>query len=124
MATRILHPMLTSCTEPDNEDVVRGILAVIFGASGPKFAAKKLEERLHTHEMCAINLLEQITFAALLDHFQMSYGEALTVDNGIFPKDQQPAPEVVVAMQPCSAAAACSFSADVQERARVPRAGT
>ena len=50
--------------------------------------------------MCAISLLEQITVAALLDHFQMSYGEALTVDNGIFPKDQQPAPEVVVAVQP------------------------
>ena len=100
MATRVLNPLLMACSEPSNEDVVRGILAVIFGAAGPRFAAKKLEERLHTHDLCCVALLQQLTISAMLEHFAMSYGEALQVDNSLFPRDQQPPPAVVVQAQP------------------------
>ena len=96
---RVLNPLLVACDEPDNEEVVRGILGGLFGAAGPRFAAKKMEERLHAHDVCCVQLLRQLTVAVLLEHFQMSYGEALTVDNHLFPQDQQPPPAAVVQAQ-------------------------
>ena len=101
MVSKVLNAQLSGCVQPDNEDTVRGLLTSIFADAGARTAAKKLEERLYKHDVCRINLLAQLTRRDLLEDLQMSFGEAMVVDNFLFPLAEQP--EVIQA-QPVPAA--------------------
>ena len=90
MVSRVINPQLSGCVQPDNEDVVRGLLASIFADAGARTAAKKLEERIYKHDVCRVALLAQLTRKDLEEGLQMSFGEALVVDNFLFPLADQP----------------------------------
>jgi hypothetical protein len=72
MVSRVLNAQLLGCVQPDNKDIVRGLLASIFADAGARTAAKKLEERLYKHDVCRVNLLAQLTRRDLLEDLQMS----------------------------------------------------
>ena len=69
---RTLNPVLVACADPGDADVVKGVLAGIFGACSASFSAKKVEDVLHTQGVCDVELLK---LSALLDHFQLCYME-------------------------------------------------
>ena len=104
MGTRTMNVTLSSCAAPQDQDVVKGLLAAVFATAGPIFAAKKLEDALHAQDMCDVAVLEQVTVAVLMAHLGMTFGEAVAADSGIFPKEAQA--QVVAAVVPPGAAPA------------------
>ena len=97
MAARDINTHLSACPEPDNEEDVRELLARIFAAAGTCFAAEKLEDTLYEHDLCRVVLLEQLTVQDVQGYLQMTIGEAMGVDNCLFPKNQHPAPVIIEA---------------------------
>jgi hypothetical protein len=89
---RVMDSRLAACDTPDDSDVVKGILAVLFSNGGAKFAAKRMEDKLQAQDMCDVTSLQSLTIAVMLSHFQFTYGEALAVDRQVFPAVMQPPP--------------------------------
>jgi hypothetical protein len=94
MAVRTMSAKITLCQDPTDRDVVKGVLAEMFAAARPHFAARKLEERLADEGMCHVTLLQVVTVEMLCAR-GMTLGEALFVDRVVFPPGAQ-APLVVV----------------------------
>jgi hypothetical protein len=90
---RKMDDLLVTCVDPTNQDVVKGLLAVLLSGAG-RFAARKLEERLAARGMCNVALLQVIT-VELLVGFGMTVGEALKLDRTIFPPEARVSPVVV-----------------------------
>ena len=97
----MLNAQLSKCVQPDNDEISRGLLASISADAGARTAAKKLEERLYTHDVCQVKLPAQLARKDLSDSLQMSFGVAMVIDNCLFPPTDQP--EVIQA-QPVPAA--------------------
>ena len=91
MSACVLADKLRSCGEPLKPEVVRGVLAGLFLALGSEFASKKLEVRLQDLDLCRVPALARLDFDLLMDHVQLSIGEALMVESVLFPEALQPA---------------------------------
>ena len=87
MATRVMNAQLRQCQEPDNPDIVRGVLAAMFATTS--FSHRKLEERLNDQECCYVDALQLITVEGLVAYVGMTIFEALTVVEEVFPPENQ-----------------------------------
>jgi hypothetical protein len=90
MATRTMNSALVNCAEPDNQEVVRGILAALFAAAGTTFAQRKLEEAFAREFLCDVDLLRGVTLTHMRTDLGMTLGEAMAADKQIFPPAAQP----------------------------------
>jgi hypothetical protein len=112
---RTLNPVLVASAYPGDADVVKGVLAGIFGACSASFSAKKIEDVLHNQGVCDVELLGRLTMSALLDHFQLCYGDAMRVDDCLFPKALQTIIPVVPVTPPLQAPAYATSSRTAPE---------
>jgi hypothetical protein len=119
-----MNATLSACNAPTDQAVVKGVLAAIFTAAGPSFAAKKLEEKLAEQDACDVSKLVTLTVDKLIKYFGMTYGEAETVDEGIFPKEDQVVPFVQVIAQGLGGAPALGAAAGSRTAPEFPALGS
>ena len=91
----MMNAQLRQCQEPNNPDIVRGVLAAMFAATS--FSGRKLEERLDDQECCYVDALQLITMEGLVAYVGMTIFEAMTVVGEVFPPEAQE-PQAAVAL--------------------------